>query len=341
MKLTTPRNFRLRGAAIVVFVSVLAGVSVFSLSYSTAVAPLGEAGRLLPAGGAGSTTSAQYAEQATKTAGQVVPAGTSNAPSAARVFDGVSAMRFAQAQCDIGPRPPGTPADVKTGDFIIKSLPAGWTVEEQKFEYKGVPIRNVIAKRGKGKLVILGAHYDTRPRADNDPSQPLGHILGANDGASGVAVLLELARVLPDTPNKEVWLAFFDAEDSGGINNWPWSIGADHVAASLTVTPAAVVVLDMIGDKDQQIYYEENSAPAIQKSIFTEAANLGYGAFFIPQLRYSMTDDHTPFLERGYPAVDLIDFDYPYWHTMQDTCDKIGPESLEHVGRTMQQWLQR
>jgi glutaminyl-peptide cyclotransferase len=330
MKPTTPRKFRLRGAAIVVFVCVLAAVGVFSLSYSTAVAPLGEAG---------STTSAQYAEQAAKTAGQVVPAGTSTAPSAARVFDGVSAMRFAQAQCDIGPRPPGTPEDVKTGDFIIKSLPAGWTVEEQKFDYKGVPIRNVIAKRGKGKLVILGAHYDTRPRADNDLNQPNGRILGANDGASGVAVLLELARVLPDTPNKEVWLAFFDAEDSGGINTWPWSIGADHVAASLTVTPAAVVVLDMIGDKDQQIYYEENSEPAIQKSIFTEAANLGYGAYFVPQLRYSMTDDHTPFLERGYPAVDLIDFDYPYWHTMQDTCDKIGPESLEHVGRTMQQWL--
>lgn len=309
MKPTSPGNFRLRGAAIIVFVSVLAAITVFSLSVGTAVAPLG------------------------------APAGTSSAPATPRVFDGVSAMRFAQAQCDIGPRPPGTPEDVKTGDYIIKSLPASWTIEEQKFDYRGVPIRNVIAKRGKGSLVILGAHYDTRPRADNDASQPNGHILGANDGASGVAVLLELARVLPETPNKEVWLAFFDAEDSGEINGWPWSVGAERVAASLTVAPAAVVILDMIGDKDQQIYYEGNSAPAIQTAIFAEAARLGYGAYFIAQQKYSMTDDHTPFLERGYPAVDLIDFDYPFWHTMKDTCDKIGPESLEHVGRTMQQWL--
>ncbi len=260
-------------------------------------------------------------------------------PAPLLLFDGVSAMRFAQAQCDIGPRPPGTPADVKTGDFIIKSLPPSWTVEEQKFDFRGVPIRNIIAKRGQGKLVIISAHYDTRPQADNDPSNPDGHILGADDGASGVAVLLELARVLPDTPGKEVWLAFVDAEDSGNIDGWPWSVGADHLAASLTITPEAVVVLDMIGYTDQKIFYEQNSNPAIQQAIFAQAAKLGYSANFIPTVKYSMTDDHTPFLERGYPAIDLIDFDYPFWHTMQDTCDKIGPTPLERVGRTMQAWL--
>ena len=261
-------------------------------------------------------------------------AGPTSAP-APLVFDGVSAMRFAQAQCDIGPRPPGTPEDVKTGDYIIKSLPPSWKVEEQKFTFSGVPIRNIIAKRGQGSLVIIGAHYDTRPRADNDRQNPNGHILGADDGASGVAVLLELARVLPATPGKEEWLAFFDAEDSGDIGNWPWSVGADHVAASLTTTPAAVVVLDMIGYTDQKIYYEQNSNPAIQQAIFAQAAKLGYAANFIPTLKYSMTDDHTPFLERGYPAVDLIDFDYPFWHTMQDTCDKIGPAPLELFVRKM------
>jgi len=120
MKPTPQRNFRLRGTAIIVFVSVLAAVTVFSLSYSTAVAPLGVAPAATPT--------------------------TPTTPAALRVFDGVSAMRFAQAQCDIGPRPPGTPEDVKTGDYIIKSLSAGWTVEEQKFDYKGVPIRNIIAK---------------------------------------------------------------------------------------------------------------------------------------------------------------------------------------------------
>jgi glutaminyl-peptide cyclotransferase len=297
------------GFLAILVVSLLAAIVVFSLSYGTAVAPL--------AGPISSSTAAPL------------------------LFDGVSSMRYAQAQCDIGPRPPGTPEDVKTGDFIINSLPPSWKVEEQKFEFNRVPIRNIIAKRGQGSLVIIGAHYDTRPRADNDPSYPDGHILGADDGASGVAVLLELARVLPPQLNKEVWLAFFDAEDSGNIDNWPWSVGADHVAASLTLTPAAVVVVDMIGDKDQQIYYEENSNAAIEQAIFADAAKLGYGAYFVPRTRYSMTDDHTPFLERGYPAVDLIDFDYPFWHTMKDTCDKIGPESLEHVGRTLQQWLSR
>src|SRR5437762_4978294 len=186
---------------------------------------------------------------------------TALAPAAAvtAAFDGAAAMRFAQAQCDIGPRPPGTAEDVKTGDYIIQSVPKSWTIEEQKFVYMGVPIRNIIAKRGQGPLVIIGAHYDTRPRADNDLLNPTGHILGADDGASGVAVLLELARVLPEDLNQQVWLAFFDAEDSGEIDNWPWSVGASHLAASLTSKPRAVVVLDMIGDQDQQIYYEANS----------------------------------------------------------------------------------
>ena len=263
------------------------------------------------------------------------------APTAATpaAFDGAAAMRFALAQCDIGPRPPGTPEDVKTGDYIIQNLPKSWAVEEQKFVYAGVPIRNIIARRGQGPLVIIGAHYDTRPRADNDLLNPTGHILGADDGASGVAVLLEMARVLPENLNQQVWLAFFDAEDSGEINNWPWSVGANYLAASLTTKPRAVVVLDMIGDQDQQIYYEANSDPDIEKAIFADAAALGYQANFIPREKYDMTDDHTPFLARGYPAVDLIDFDYPYWHTMQDTCDKLSADSLERVGRTMQRWL--
>jgi glutaminyl-peptide cyclotransferase len=306
---------------IVVLISVLAAIVLFSLSTGTVVAPL----------------ASSPVAQSTRTAS--APTGASSA--APLVFDGASAMRFAQAQCDIGPRPPGTPEDARTADYILKNIPPGWRIEEQKFTYKGVPVRNIVITHGQGQMVMVGAHYDTRPHADNDPAQPNGHILGANDGASGVAVLLELARVLPPNLNKEIRLAFFDAEDSGDINGWPWSVGAEHVAATLTITPAAVVVLDMIGDKDLQIYYEANSNPEIQKAIFAQAAQLGYASSFIPQLRYSMTDDHTPFLERGFPAVDLIDFDYPYWHTMQDTCDKIGPESLEKVGRTMQQWLMR
>ncbi|MBI5880068.1 MAG: M28 family peptidase [Chloroflexi bacterium] len=268
----------------------------------------------------------------------VAPTGT----TAPLLFDGASAMRFAQAQCDIGPRPTGTAQGKQTGDTIIATLKSfGWSVEEQKFDYRAVPIRNIIAKRGQGAPVILGAHYDTRPRADQDPRSPASPIIGANDGASGVAVLLELARVLPALPAKSIWLAFFDAEDWGGIDGWPFSVGADYLAASLTQAPQAVVVLDMIGDRDLQIYYEQNSNMAIQQAIFGEAARLGYSANFIAQPRFSMTDDHTPFLQRGYAAVDLIDFDYPYWHTLADTCDKISAMSMEKVGRTMTSWLAR
>jgi Zn-dependent M28 family amino/carboxypeptidase len=257
------------------------------------------------------------------------------------IFDGQSAMRFAQTQCDIGPRPTGTKEGIATGDFIIKNIPSAWTIESQTFEYRGKPIRNIIAKRGQGNLIIIGAHYDTRPRADQDPMNPNEPIIGANDGASGVAVLLELARTLPLTINKEIWLAFFDAEDMGGIDGWPFSVGAEYVANSLKTKPQAVIVLDMIGDRDQQIYYEGNSNPDIQKAFFNTAAELGYRANFIPEIKWHMTDDHTPFLARGYPAIDVIDFDYPYWHTLQDTCDKISAESLERVGRTVQRWLTR
>jgi Zn-dependent M28 family amino/carboxypeptidase len=312
------RPFHRHELLIVLSLSIIAVSVLLHLSTDTVIAPVS------------ATTPSPV------TRPSAAPGATSATPL---LFDGASAMRFAQAQCDIGPRPPGTPEDAKTADYISKSIPAGWKIEEQKFTYRSVPIRNVVASRGQGKMVMVGAHYDTRPQADNDLVQPLGHILGANDGASGVAVLLELARVLPANPNKEIRLAFFDAEDSGGINGWPWSVGAEHVAATLTVTPQAVVVLDMIGDIDQQIYYEANSDSAIQQAIFAQAAALGYGANFIPQVRYTMTDDHTPFLERGFRAVDLIDFDYPFWHTMKDTCDKIGPQSLERVGRTMQSWL--
>ncbi len=266
-----------------------------------------------------------------------LPAPTATPPA---TFDGASAMRFAQAQCDIGPRPTGSPKGKQTGDYIVSTLKSfGWSVQEQTFEYRQTPIRNVIAKRGQGPLTIIGAHYDTRPRADRDPKDPASPIVGANDGASGVAVLLELARVLPSIPKRQVWLAFFDAEDWGGIDGWPFSVGADYLAGSLREKPQAVVVIDMVGDRDQQIYYEENSDLAIQKSIFAEAQRLGYSANIIPQPRYSMTDDHTPFLQRGYPAVDLIDFDYPYWHTLADTCDKISGMSMERVGKTLAAWL--
>lgn len=281
------------------------------------------------------------------------------------VFDGKHAYdEYLMTQVNFGPRPAGSKAVRATGDYIIGELEkTGWGVVTQEFEYRGVPIRNVIGKigEGKGPLIILGAHYDTRPRANMDKELADAPIVGANDGASGVAVLLELARTLDTSKLKnEVWLAFFDAEDNGGLNacdlqvvemqvelsscdetKWGWSVGAEHVAENLPRVPEYVVVVDMIGDADQNIYYEHNSDKELQEKLWAIAAELGYKQWFIPEYRWTMTDDHTPFLNRDIRAIDIIDFDYPPWHTTADTADKVSPESLERVGRVLETWLEQ
>jgi Zn-dependent M28 family amino/carboxypeptidase len=273
------------------------------------------------------------------------PAATPNGEEAAaenRSFDGERAYQYALDQCAIGPRPPGTEAGWATGDYIIDQLQElGWEVGTQEFDYRGVRLRNVIGRRGEGPVVILGAHYDTRPVADRDPDPEHADepIIGGNDGASGVAVLLELADVLQQYElQDEVWLAFFDGEDSGRLEGWPFCVGSAYIAQQLTVEPAWVIVVDMVGDADQQLYYEGNSDQALRERLWDIAADLGYETF-VPEVRYSMVDDHVPFLNEGIPAVDIIDFDYPYWHTIEDTCDKVIPESLERVGRVLEELL--
>lgn len=262
------------------------------------------------------------------------------------VFDGHLAYEQVLAQVAFGPRPTGSEAGWATGDFIIAELnKMGWQAEPQEFLFMGVQSRNIIGHKegSSGPVIIISAHYDTRPAADQDPDptrrgEP---IEGGNDGASGVAVLLELARVLNSEKLKnDVWLAFFDAEDRGRLDGWPFSVGARYMAENLTVNPQSVVVLDMIGDADQQLYYEQNSTAELSKQIWAVAAELGYEANFIPEFKYTIIDDHLPFLERLIPAVDIIDFDYAYWHTVEDTADKVSPESLERVGRTLQVWLE-
>jgi Zn-dependent M28 family amino/carboxypeptidase len=154
-----------------------------------------------------------------------------------------------------------------------------------------------------------------------------------------VAVLLELARVLPahDLP-RPLWLAFFDLEDGGGVEGRDWILGSRALAAALPSTPAAAVIVDMIGDADLQIYYEGNSDPVLRETIWATASSLGYDSF-IASPGYSMIDDHIPFIERGIPSVLIIDFDYPYWHTTEDTIDKVSAASLEQVGRTLEAWV--
>jgi glutaminyl-peptide cyclotransferase len=259
-------------------------------------------------------------------------------------FDGAAAYEHVLAQMMLGPRPTGSDASRKTAEYIISQLTNfGWQVEVQEFTYKGIAARNIIGRAGRGPVAIIGAHYDTRRVADNDPNPALRQqpVPGANDGASGVAVLLELARVLNQKRlNNEVWLAFFDAEDNGRLDGWDFIAGSSEMARNLKVTPEKVIVVDMIGDSDQQIYKERNSTPALVAEIWATAAALGYGNVFLPTAKWSIQDDHTPFLQRGIAAADLIDFDYPYWHTTQDTADKIAPASLERVGRLLQVLLE-
>lgn len=257
-------------------------------------------------------------------------------------FDGERAYEDVEYQIELGPRIPGSDAHAQVVDWMVTELESnGWTVEIQETTMLGQPVRNVIAKRGSGQpWSIIGAHFDSRMKADNDPD-PANFELpvpGANDGASGVAVLLELARTLPDDLQGEVWLTFFDSEDQGNLPGWDWILGSRAVANSLTGTPNAVVVVDMIGDSDLNIYQERNSDPELTGEIWATAAQLGY-AQFILEPKFSMLDDHTPFLEKGIRAVDLIDFDYPYWHTVSDTADKVSAESLNAVGDTVLHWL--
>lgn len=265
-------------------------------------------------------------------------------------FDGQRAYQDVLFQVSLGARTIGSPAHAQTRDWIAHTLKeAGWAVETWRAEWGGQALYNIIGRRGQGRpWIVLGAHYDSRFVADQDPDPARRQepVLGANDGASGVAVLLELARVLPPDLEKQVWLVFFDAEDNGNYPGWDWILGSRLFVQALTSNrlnpeiPSAVVIVDMVGDADLQIYQEENSDPALTAEIWAVAAELGHHQF-VPEYKYRIIDDHLPFLQAGIPAVDLIDFDYPFWHTTADTPEHVSAESLRVVGETLLTWLRR
>jgi glutaminyl-peptide cyclotransferase len=258
-------------------------------------------------------------------------------------FDGNQAYQDVIYQQELGPRIPGSMAHDRIVTWLTQELERNqWQVELQYGWVNGKNVENLIASRaGEWEYLLLGAHYDTRIHADQDVDvesrkEP---VPGANDGASGVAVLIELSRCLPEDLSRPVKLAFFDAEDSGGIDDWDWIMGSRYFVQVYQPLPSEVVIVDMVGDSDLQIYYEYNSNAEMLGQIWEQARNLGYEMYFIPEYRHSMLDDHTPFVEQGIPAVDLIDFNYTYWHTTEDTFDKVSPESLEIVGSTMLSWI--
>lgn len=268
--------------------------------------------------------------------------GQNKTPEVPKEFDAQRAYQEVAIQLQFGPRVPGSVAHQSALEHIQAELKqSGWQVEVQASTYQNHPVQNILARRGNAKTpIILGAHYDSRMAADQDPDPALRAqpVPGADDGASGVAVLLEIARTLPQS-NQNVWLVFFDSEDQGHLPGWDWLLGSTVFADSLKVTPKAVVVVDMIGDADLNIYREMTSTKSLSDQIWQTAESLGYADQFINQEKYAMLDDQTPFLNKGIPAVDIIDFDYPYWHTTSDTLDKVSAGSLEIVGKTLLAWL--
>jgi len=271
-------------------------------------------------------------------------------------FDGARAYTVLQKQCDFGPRVPGSAGHRSCRDYLVTVL-RGYAAQVSTQEFihtfgqppQSARATNIIAnfQPERGERILLCAHWDTRPWADQDPD-PANHskpILGANDGASGVAVLLEIARLIRQKPPRcGVDIVLFDAEDQGleGAES-SYARGSQHFARTVVPTfrPRFGILLDLVGDANLNIYQEHyslNYARPVVEKVWNAAAALGVTEF-IPQPGYAVYDDHVPLLQRGIPCIDIIDFDYPPWHTLADTPDKCSPASLEKVGRVVLQVL--
>lgn len=269
-------------------------------------------------------------------------------------FSGPKAFEFLEAQCAFGPRNPGSEGHRLCRDYLMGELSSSAdTVWHQPFRLPlkmsgtDVDFSNIIARfrPDAGRQILLGAHWDTRPWADqeSDKEKRLTPILGANDGASGVAVLLELARLFKSNPPPVgVTIVLFDGEDIGTIGQpQTYARGSQYFALNLPIRkPDYAIVLDMVGDADLYLPIERNSFRQdrdLVKSLWKLADQLDLPAFESTIL-HTVYDDHVPLYElAGIPAVDIIDFDYPnrftnYWHTHQDLPENCSPSSLEQVG---------
>ncbi|MFO7917871.1 MAG: M28 family peptidase [Anaerolineae bacterium] len=258
-------------------------------------------------------------------------------------FDGKRALKDVERLCAFGARPVSSEANLRTSRHIAETLKQnGWEVDVQRFVYEGETLQNIVGKRGKGPVILVGTHFDTRPLADRDPSDRSQAVMGANDGGSGTAVLMELARVLDTaaTDQVEIWLAFFDGKARENIEGWPCCVGSRHMARNLNARLEYALIIDMVGDDDQRIYYEWSSTLWLQEKVWGIAADLGHEAHFIPQHQHRIVGDHTSFLEAGIPAAIVTDLDYPYWRTGHDTVDKINVNSLQRVGDIMETLLE-
>lgn len=260
-------------------------------------------------------------------------------------FNAKHAFAYLEKQCEFGPRVPGTTIHQETGAYLFAELEKyADEVAFQPFEFrdqdKTVQMNNILARFGddSGEKILLAAHWDTRPFADQDPDPANRHtpIVGANDGASGVAVLLAVARVLKSKPPPiQVIITLFDGEDYGRTVSSMF-LGSTHFAQNMGRWKADFgILLDMVGDQTLTLpmeRYSWNAARDLTEAIWQRAEELGLPAFQ-RRLGPAIMDDHLPLIQAGVPTIDIIDFDYPYWHTVADTPDKCSAESLEIVGR--------
>ena len=270
------------------------------------------------------------------------------APSSAIRFDSARAWKDLQEQVAFGPRPSGSPALQKTRDYILAELKkAGIAAKQQSFIGKtplgDTSMTNVIATipGRRPERIAIASHFDTKrtPFPSPQGGQMVTRFVGASDGASSTAALLELARGLASRQNEfTIELIFFDGEEAVV----EWSQNNDNTYGSRHYVDAArrdgsikslraLVLLDMIGDKDLLIRRDAASTPWLVDVDWNAAARIGHRGVFSNELT-SIDDDHMPFIRAGIPAVDIIDLDYPAWHTANDTIDSVSAKSLQIVG---------
>jgi glutaminyl-peptide cyclotransferase len=254
----------------------------------------------------------------------------------APAFDGAAALRHVERLVALGPRPAGSPASARAREYILGELrAASITARVEPFEaatpHGRLAMANVVAvlPGRRPDAILIGGHYDTKWFRDI-------RFVGANDAGSSTALLIELARALAARSREfAYWIVWFDGEEAR--ESWTATdslYGSRWMATELARTgrlPRAVLVADMIGDRDLAIRREALSTGWLTDTLWTTAARRGFGAHFLPGM-LAVEDDHAPFLRAGVPAALLIDFDFPPWHTAGDTLDKVSSRSLEIVG---------
>ena len=244
-------------------------------------------------------------------------------------FDGAAAFRLLRRQVELGPRPAGSPESRRLARLLRRIVPRG--------QYQEVPggLRNVVGTvRGREPgYVVVGAHYDTKD---------IPGFVGANDGASGTAVAAQLARTIR-RPRHTVKFVFFDGEESPrGTPDAEFEekgLRGSRVAAEAFSDARAMVLLDFVGNRDLAIRYEDNSNRALWRQLRGAAHRVGTLGVFPHGDQGSVSDDHVPFLERGVPSIDLIDFDFPCWHRRCDDMSAVSQRSVNAVGETIYELL--